>query len=52
MITKRPAGRNGAVRFFSGTEDNKSNIAQEKYLLKIPTGILDIRILNLSYNTK
>ena len=52
MTSKRAMGRNGAVRFFGGTEDIKSIIAQKNFLLKINIAFLDICISNLIYNTK
>ena len=31
MTTKRPAGRNGAVRFYGGSEDSMSDIAHKNF---------------------
>ena len=52
MRAKRPTERNGAVRFFCGTEGSMSNIAHKKFQWKILYQFLVIWISILIYNTK
>ena len=52
MTSKRPTGRNRAVRFFCGCEGMMSKITDTKFQLKSPNRFLDKSILILIYNTK
>ncbi len=52
IVTKRPMGRNGAVRFFHRSEGNILDIAGKKIQLKFFCSFRDICNSILFYSTK